>query len=98
MSRKEVKPLVASRRRVWRQKISLARRMPISACALPTRFFDVIIDAIFFLFCLEAYHEELNVHEELLLFTLAVDEDEFAEIDREMRRWEDVEPPYVRLI
>ena len=51
----------------------------------------------FFLFQLEAYHEELNVHEEqLLLFTLAVDEDEFAEIDREMRRREDVKPPYVR--
>ena len=50
----------------------------------------------FCLFRLEAYHEELHVHEELLLFTLAVDEDEFAEIDREMRWREDVEPPYVR--
>ena len=29
MRRKEVKPLVTSRRRVWRQKISWARRMPI---------------------------------------------------------------------
>ena len=38
----------------------------------------------------------MNVHEELLVFTLAIDEDEFAEIEREMRRREDVEPPYVR--
>ena len=52
-----------------------------------------------FFFRLEAYqgyHEELNVREELLLFTLAVDEDEFAEIDREMWRREGVEPPYLR--
>ena len=49
-----------------------------------------------FLFRLEAYHEELNVREEMFLFALAVDEDEFAEIDREMRRRGDVEPPYVR--
>ena len=42
----------------------------------------------FFLFRLEAYHEELNVHEEMFLLTLAVDQDETAdlEIDREMRR------------
>ena len=39
-----------------------------------------------------ACHEELNVHEKLLLFTLAVDEYEFAETDREVRRREDVEP------
>ena len=38
----------------------------------------------FFLFRLEAYHEELNVHEEMFLLTLAVDQDETAEIDREM--------------
>ena len=50
----------------------------------------------FFLFRLEAYREELNIHEKLLLFTLAVDEDESAEIDREMRQREDVEPPNVR--
>ena len=36
------------------------------------------------------------VHEELFLFTLAVDEDEFTEINREMWRREDVEPPHVR--
>ena len=53
-------------------------------------------DCHFFLFRSEAYREELNVHEELLLFTLAVDEGEFAETDREVRRREDVEPPYVR--
>ena len=29
-----------------------------------------------FLFRLEAYHEELNVHEEMFLLTLAVDQDE----------------------
>ena len=63
--RKEVKPLVPSRRRVWSQKISLARRMPIIV--------------IFFLFRLEAHHEELNVHEEMVLLTLAVDQDETAE-------------------
>ena len=45
---------------------------------------------------LEAYHEELNVHEEMFLLTLAVDQDETAEIDREMRRRGDVKPPYVR--
>ena len=50
----------------------------------------------FFLFRLQAYYEELNVHEEMFLFTLAVDQDETAEIDREMRRRGDVEPPYVR--
>ena len=50
---------------------------------------------LFFVFPLEAYHEQLNVREELLLFTLAVDEDKFAGIDREMRRRKDVEPPYV---
>ena len=72
--RREVKPLVTSRRRVWRQKISLARRMPISS-----RWH-------FFLFRLEAYHEELNVHEDMSLLTLAVDQDETADIDREMRR------------
>ena len=84
-SRKEVKPLVTSRSRVWRQKISLARRMPISSRC-----------HFFFLFRLEAYHEELNVHEKLLLFTLAVDEDESAEIDQEMRQRVDVKPPNVR--
>ena len=47
--RKEVKPLVTSRRRLWRQKISLARCMPI-----PSR-------CHFFLFRLEAYHEEWDV-------------------------------------
>ena len=83
-SRKEVKPLVTSCRRVWRQKMLLARHMPIaSRCH-------------FFLFRSEAYHEELNVHEELFFFTLTVDEDEFAEINREMRRREDVELRYVR--
>ena len=50
----------------------------------------------FFLFRLEAYHEELNVHEEMFLLTLAVDQDETAEIDREMQRRGDVKPPYVR--
>ena len=52
----------------------------------------------FFLFRLEAYPEELimNVHEEMFLLTLEVDQDETAEIDREMRRRGDVEPPYVR--
>ena len=55
-----------------------------------------IVSMSFFLFRLEAYHEELNVHEEMFLLTLAVDQDETAEIDREMRRRGDVEPPYVR--
>ena len=32
----------------------------------------------------------------MFLFTLAVDEDEFAEIDLELRRRGDVEPSYVR--
>ena len=49
-----------------------------------------------FSFCFEAYHEELNVHEKLLLFTLAVDEDKFAEINRKMRQRDEVEHPYVR--
>ena len=40
--------------------------------------------------------EGLNDHEELLLFTLAVDEDESVETDRKMLRREDVEPPCVR--
>ena len=53
------------------KKISLARRMPISS------------RCHFFLFRLEAYHEELNVHEEMFLLTLAVDHDETVEIDRE---------------
>ena len=44
----------------------------------------------FFLFPLEAHREELNVHEEMFLLTLAVDQDETAEIDREMRRRGDV--------
>ena len=44
------------------------------------------LDVIFFLFRLEADHEELNVHEKMFLLTLAVDQDENAEIDREMRR------------
>ena len=35
-----------------------------------------------------------NVHEETFLLTLAVDQDETAEIDREMRQRGDVEPPY----
>ena len=50
----------------------------------------------YFLFRLEAYPAELNVHEKLLLFTLAVDEDQSAEIDREMRQRENVEPLNVR--
>ena len=54
-----------------------------------------IVSMSFFLFRLEAYHEELSVHEEIFLLTLAVDQDETAEIDREMRRRGDVEP-YVR--
>ena len=42
-----------------------------------------IVSMSFLLFRLEAYHEELNVHEEMFLLTLAVDQDETAEIDRE---------------
>ena len=56
----------------------------------------IIVSMSFFLFRLEAYHEELNVHEEMFLLTLAVDQDETAEIDREMWRRGDVESPYVR--
>ena len=54
------------------------------------------LDVIFFPVRLEAYHEELNVQEEMFLLTLAVDKDETAEIDRKIRRRGDVEPPYVR--
>ena len=36
------------------------------------------------------------MHEEMFLLTLAVDQDETAEIDREMRRRGDVKTPYVR--
>ena len=61
-----------------------------------SRWQGAIVSMSFFLFRLEAYHEELNVHEEMFLLTLAVDQDETAEIDREMRRRGDVESPYVR--
>ena len=50
----------------------------------------------FFLFRLEAYHKELNVHVEMFLLTLAIDQDETAEIDREMQLRGDVEHLYVR--
>ena len=35
-----------------------------------------IVSMSFFLFRLEAHHEELNVHEEMFLLTLAVHQDE----------------------
>ena len=55
-----------------------------------------IVSLSFFFFRLEAYHEDLNVHEEMFILTLAVDQDKTAEIDREMRLRGDVEPPHVR--
>ena len=50
----------------------------------------------FFFFVLKANHKEFNVMKNCCSLLLAVEEDEFAEIDREMWCKEDVDPPNVR--